>query len=306
MKKKIKKFNFKNLKDSPKLKGNVIKLIEGSFAYPKEHSFYHDFFPLLKDYSLKNQSYILEKSGQVFGHIGVLKKKLIFKNQIFPTLLLGGICLDKWVRGQGLFKDFFHAVLSLYEKETCLFFLWSDLNELYEKFGFEECGVLYDYPLNNEKHHYVILENKKITPQVINSFQSLRPKSDLYFQRDEQDWKDLREMKGVQVYINNDYKQSGIQSYCLVGKGFDLKEIVHECSHPEIALPGKRLWSHKILSNRWFEKTYYLSLIRKGEHPKKKELLSALKLNTDDSLKNVLGPNENDPYDFFISGIESV
>lgn len=218
--------NITNLKAAPHLLETTLELIGKAFKYQSPHHFQTDFAPLISEDNLKNCFIIVDESEKVLAHIGVSVRRI----NNFPVAMLGGIAVDESRRGEGIFQTLMQGVLSEKRSEVAFFLLWSDLEKLYNKFGFHLCGTQLEVDATKkesslEKAHYHLLtesEKKQIQHLYQTSFQ------DLYstVERSDSDWDKISHIKSADLYLKKD--QSKITDYFFMNKGQDLSGIIYE------------------------------------------------------------------------------
>ncbi|MBT3981294.1 MAG: GNAT family N-acetyltransferase [Bacteriovoracaceae bacterium] len=284
----VEPFTITTLLHRPELVEDALSLIEKSFHYTDKYSYKIDFLPLVHKSNLHNCQ-ILIKDDKLIGHIGFLPKKMIFKEKSYPIIFLGGIALDEEYRGRGLFKVFFQNVLEKYHSKFGLFFLWSDLFDMYEKFDFhlsfgqmESLGIWQNieeeaYRLGFRKHSLKKLDekNKDILKGIYHKH------SDHLFtiDRDEKDWELIESITSTDLFIKKD-PEGDLRDYFFLGKGQDLDGIIHEVGSVDNesdlikTLENAKVWHHETsnVPDNWTLK--YMGLTRIGNPDIFKEIVS--------------------------------
>jgi hypothetical protein len=209
---------------------HVLNLIEKSFAYSSPFSFAEDFALLINKENHKNCYLLIDENDKVLGHIGVLKKELIYKNYTIPVSMLGGISIDEKERGKGNFSILMKEVLSKNIDDSALLFLWSDKTELYNKFGFYLCGE--NYSLTNERKNnpYEQTFLKDLNEQDLLQLTRLYEqyyRDVIHFKRDQKFWNELKLITSAYLFIKRD-ESLKITGYFFQGKGQDLTNIIYE------------------------------------------------------------------------------
>ena len=209
-----------NLKESPNFFDQCIEVIEDAFDYEETFNFKHDFNTLIQKENLENCFFIVEKNT-VTATLFTLPKNLIYKEVETNVLFLGGIAVHPDFRGKGHFNKLFkHIEKTL--KGYSLYFLWSDLTGLYEKYSFYEFGIIQEVrsdPNNLKPIHKI---------DSIDSIKSLHNKLSkdyIITSRTENDWNLLHNNRSIHKYQNDK------EEIFLVHKGMDLQNIIHE-SYP--------------------------------------------------------------------------
>jgi hypothetical protein len=222
------------LANHPEYYEDTVSLIEKAFHYREDNSFEIDFAPLMHPLNHHNL-HILIKDNKVIAHIGIRKRDFGDDKGLSPVALIGGIAIDDFYRGQGVFKTFFEEVINLYKDKVAFFFLWSDLESLYKKFNFYQVGgqiqtgerTLLDEDLIKGIHKF---KANKISEKDFNDMKQLYNENveckHTSFIRDEISWSLIKEVTSTNYYL---YKvKDKLQAYFCIGKGQDLESIVHE------------------------------------------------------------------------------
>lgn len=218
------------LSEKPSCTEATLKLIEKSFQYKKPNSFEIDFAPLIDKSNHKNCFIMIDENENVLAHIGVKERFFTLNNKKFSVTLMGGIAVDEARRGEGIFQELFQDVLAEKRSDTALFLLWSDLEKLYNKFGFHLCGTQLELSNGNEhspfvKTTYAALnddEKKQIRELYKDSF----AKTYLTLDRDDHEWELISKVTSANLFVQ---KHNGrIESYYFQNKGQDLPGIIYE------------------------------------------------------------------------------
>ncbi|MDA9189745.1 GNAT family N-acetyltransferase [bacterium] len=252
-------FKTLTLDQKPELKDQLISLIEKEFSYPSDCSYKVDFFPLINEKNYKNL-HLLMKDEKIIGHIGVKKRLLTYQGNDFPVALIGGVVIDKQYQGQGLFSEFFNNTIETYTKNVAFFFLWSALDQLYEKYDFYEFGLIREIlgdEFNEDQN-----QDYSQSGQLTSDFKELyhrHNKEFLSLKRTDHEWEEFSQIQSSKFYLSGDK-----QSYFIKDKGADFQGIIHE-----IQPTPKDSWSHRtwICNSEYKEgENYrYMGLIRLGD-----------------------------------------
>lgn len=277
-----------SLKESPHYIDACLSLIEKNFHYQSPFHYKEDFYPLMaKANHAHNHLLIDERNEKLVGHIGVSLRMWGEKK----VALLGGIAIDENYQGQGLFKKLFLEVLSLYEKETKIFVLWSDLHTMYEKYGFSPlAGMIqtgkedFKCPQGYEEKSFSSLTELEF--QELGTLYEVMGQSYTTLKRSLEDWNLLREINSTKIYIAKENEH--IVRYFCVGKGMDLNDIIHEVGFKNLQ-EKEKLYKDLRSFKLWLpfcEKTFF---------PDAQELILAL-------VKGDLQATER----LYISGLDSI
>jgi predicted N-acetyltransferase YhbS len=218
------------LSEKPSCLEATLKLIEKSFQYKKPNSFEIDFAPLIDKSNHKNCFIMIDENENVLAHIGVKERFFTLNNKKFAVTLIGGIAVDEARRGEGIFQELFQDVLAEKRSDTALFLLWSDLEKLYNKYGFHLCGTQFELTNGNEQSSFVkttyaaLVEDER--KQIRDLYDSSFAKTYITLERSTYEWEMISKITSADLYVQ---KHNGrIQSYYFQNKGQDLPGIIYE------------------------------------------------------------------------------
>lgn len=232
-------FALTTLSENPEYFEETIALIEREFHYDGIHHFEVDFAPLVNPLNFENCFLLIdEKSNCVAAHLAVCERVAIKDGVQTPVAIIGGIVTDKKYRGQKLFKKLMDHALSEFSSRVSLFILWSEIENLYEKFGFTRSGGLIetgksvfgpaDRPAGYEKTSFDQLSSSDFE-QIIDLYKDFNQKKFFTLKRGDKEWSIIKEMKSIDVYIKRNLDGNIVKYFC-VNKGRDLSSIIHEIS----------------------------------------------------------------------------
>jgi hypothetical protein len=147
-------------------------------------------------------------------------------------------------------------------KDIGLFILWSDLKEIYEKFGFYLSGGTIECGKNiitrdNIPDYFEKTTFNSLTDQDFNSIINLYKKNIeanfFTIKRELNHWSTIKEMSSIDLYIKRN-SLFEIDSYFCLGKGRDLTGIIHEVASGNIhellnTLSKYKLWLPEYYKN---------------------------------------------------------
>jgi predicted N-acetyltransferase YhbS len=227
----------KCLSQKPEYLEQTIRLIEKSFQYSAGFSFATDFAPLLHPSNQHNCFILVDQQEQVLAHVGVKEKQLQIDGNTHPICLLGGIAVDEAHRGQGLLQQLMQEVLSEKQSETSLFLLWSNLDQLYAKFGFYQCGDQFEITGQSSEKRFELTKFHQLSPEEQVTIKALYQDSfaRLYVtcRRDAHDWQLIEQITSADLYVRR--TDGRIVQYFFMNKGQDLTDIIYEYGAQEIS-----------------------------------------------------------------------
>jgi predicted N-acetyltransferase YhbS len=334
--------SIETIQENPDAYRNIIKLIERCFQYEKINHFDIDFYPLINQ-SNWNNCFVLKMNNQIIGHIGTLTKNFFYQNTFFPVAMIGGISIDHNYQGRGYLKHFLNAVLNNLNNRVAMILLWSNQNDLYQKFNFYEFGEQFEYIISpNIINNYQMTKLNTIPAQDITQLNQLYQKqysSLFYLPREITQWRELSHVGSADLFIKRN-SQNHIESYFFMNKGQDLCNIIYEaCSLPSHhhlkESNGLKLWSpfklkspnkkHFYCMGRIGNKNYFskmietitnnLITINNVDQPNQNITFeyaqNTITLNMNDFLQGIWGPTRFKELqrilpNIFISGLESI
>lgn len=233
-------FAFTTLAENPEYFEEVIALIEREFHYSQKSKALHyekDFALLMNPLNFENcYLYIDKETNAVVSHLAVSVRTMIKNDTKIKVALIGAIATVKEYRGRELFKTLMNYALSKHGKDCGLFFLWSEITGLYEKFSFYLSGGLIetghtvflsnDRPIGFEKTTFTELSEKDYL-SIQNIYSAFNQKYFFTMIREESEWSIIRQMDSIDVYVKRN-PLGVIEQYFCVNKGRDLANIIHE------------------------------------------------------------------------------
>jgi predicted N-acetyltransferase YhbS len=272
-----------NLGQKPHLKASALALIEKSFEYRPENSFQNDFAPLIDTANHQHCYILIDETEQVLAHLGVKERQLRVGESHHTVCFLGGIAVAPEHRGQGLLQLMMQEVLSEHQQDVSAFFLWSNLDKLYAKYGFFQCGGQYESPLTTGGLEFEKTKFHDLAANDQQAVQSLYEKSFASFYstciRTEADWQQIKKITSADLFIRRE--DAHICDYFFMNKGQDLPGIIYEYGSSKLDTDFLRgLGSFgKVWSGRPIDETqsaYYQFLLAPGSRQLFGELVKDL------------------------------
>lgn len=299
-------FALTTLSDNPEYFEEVIRLIEEEFHYSEAHSYEKDFAPLMDPLNFENcYLYIDSESNTVAAHLAVCERILIKNEAQMKVALIGGIATHKNFRRMHLFKNLMEHALDKHD-DAGLFILWSDLENIYEKFSFHRTGGLIETgkrnfssserPSGYEKNKFNSISDDDFKA-MIKIYASFNEKNFFTVKREDKDWSIIKEMASIDLYIKRNLYGDIIRYFC-VNKGRDLTNIIHEIgclNQGEYQgllkdLESYRLWLPETESERFkTSDIFYTAFYRLGSI----ENLNAFLLSTTENKLKIVSIEQN-------------
>lgn len=229
-------FVLTTLEKNPEYYNEVIELIEDEFHYEHNHKYEKDFAPLMNPNNFENCLLIINKDNrELAAHLGFFKKNLAYHHLFLPVIFIGGIVTKKKYQGNNLFRELINHCFKI-NNHAGLFLLWSELQGLYEKFGFTRAGAILEtgknvitdenIPIGFIKTKFNQLTNSEFS-EIKKIYSDEIEQKKFTVSRTSMDWDIIQQMSSVDLYIKKN-DQNKISAYFCYGKGNDLKQIIHE------------------------------------------------------------------------------
>lgn len=229
-------FALTTLSDNPEYFEEVLHLIEEEFHYSEGHHYEKDFAPLMDPHNFENcYLYIDSETNTVAAHLAVCERILIKEQAKMKVALIGGIATHKNYRRQHLFKSLMDYALEKHS-DAGMFILWSDLENIYEKFNFFRTGGLIETGTRNfssserpsgyERVKFNTLSEEEFQ-SIVSIYTNFNQKFFCTLKREQKDWSIIREMNSIDLYVKKNI-HGQIARYFCVNKGRDLTNIIHE------------------------------------------------------------------------------
>ncbi len=190
-----------------------------------------DEYPLA--FSEKNRENIrlIKENEQVVAHAVVQPSLIKTHYHLFKVGLIGSVVTDESKRGQGLSREILENCLEACQTQGCdLAMLWTDLFNFYAKFGFEVAGseiaLQADENFKPEtKESLKILETTQVSAAAL---LKIFNKHNLRSIRVQQDIEQFLKIPQTELYTAWNQQTNALEAYCVVGKGADFTNYVHE------------------------------------------------------------------------------
>ncbi|MBN21567.1 MAG: hypothetical protein CL678_09800 [Bdellovibrionaceae bacterium] len=199
-------------------------LLNCSFPVKKNTSFFDD-FPIWKG----NHHFPLFKvgafdKGQLVSCAAIVLRELKIGYSRVKVAVIGAVATDSNYRGQGLAS---HCVQFLQkyadDHQVGVIFLWGSEHGMYNKLGFDLCGLQFRVPLNkalNPEKSYIKDENWN--DQIIELMKSRKSGFEIGIGNEQ--W--LQSHKNVNWWVAK--KEETVCGFIAFDRGIDLQNIVHE------------------------------------------------------------------------------
>ncbi len=245
------------LKQRPELLPQVIALIESGFDYDNNYSYAVDFMLLMNKNNHQNCHIIVNNNNEVLAHLAVSLRNIGTDTFNIPVALIGGAVTHPLFRGRGFFRLLMERILQQQTSKVAIFLLWSSVSGLYKKFGFYPAGgqLSINLPVNPSSIHYTRTSFIKLSDNEKNEIIALHRaslKNNLMITRTLDEWNTIFKIDSIDVYIK---KSDGeIDSYYCIGKGCDLKNIIHEFG--PLDKSANKLIEHISYGEMWLPSQY--------------------------------------------------
>jgi predicted N-acetyltransferase YhbS len=206
----------------------LMRLVSRSFEYPEYEQIDRD-FPHL--FAPENHNHLwVAYDGKLLGHAGAWFTRLRVNGTAWPVGGVGGVCTIPEARGKGIATKLVQkACEDLKARGAVLAFLWSGQHEFYRGLGFETVGRQWSISIPHD--------GPRITPKNLEF--KLDKSEDFFMQsllllaaghmgveRSPALHRLLLGSPGCAVY--SAWRGSTLVAYCVVNKGRDLGDHIHE------------------------------------------------------------------------------
>lgn len=210
-----------------------------------------------------NSFCLFDDSGKILAHANLLDTVFESRDGLRQIKVgcVGNVATHSNSRGQGLQKEIFSAIeAAAISRGLIGLFLWSDLSDFFRKLGFSAVGeerrwfVSPHEALDISKNLYSAKNPFSFSSSVLLQLLNLRNDScqaEFLVKRRIDDFRSLLTIPGMQMFIGTSSPMPGIrqmdeiqgdmlrsldssliESWYLVGKGADMKGVVHEWGAP--------------------------------------------------------------------------
>lgn len=190
-----------------------------------------DEYPLAFSEKNRENIRVITDQDQVVAHAVVHPVAIKTHYHLFKVGLIGSVVTDEDKRGQGLSREILQSCLQACEAQACdIAMLWTDMFNFYAKFGFEVSGSEIALQLDNSyqpeiKTSLKILESTKVSPEAI---LKVFNKHNLRSIRSAQDIGQYLKIPNTELYTAWNQQTNALEAYCVLGKGADFTNYVHE------------------------------------------------------------------------------
>ncbi|MCB0379262.1 MAG: GNAT family N-acetyltransferase [Bdellovibrionales bacterium] len=174
---------------------------------------------------------IIEEQGNILSH-AVLKPTIIKTHwHVFKVGFIGSVVTNESHRGQGLSQSVIQSCIQAAEQQDCDFaMLWTDLFDFYQKFGFEVAGSEIALQVNTNfksstKKDLRILDTAQVSPHDI---LKLYNRHNLKTLRTAIDIQKYLKIPNSEVFTGWNRLTNQLEAYCVLGKGADFHNYIHE------------------------------------------------------------------------------
>ncbi len=207
-------------------------------------------FPITAEYPIvlspehPEFSFVVTKADQLIAHANWWPRQVVDQNHQNVSLiaLIGNVATDPQARGQGHMRHLFAELEQHSRNKGCVaMLLWSDLDKFYQKLGFTSLGrelrIMVNprqLPLDHSGRQLLPTPPSHLKPQDLADMLTLSPRTPLTLARSLEEFRTLLQIPHLQIWIGRE--SQGIQSYALMGKGYDMQGVVHEWGGNPLAL----------------------------------------------------------------------
>ncbi len=188
-------------------------------------------YPLAFAETNRDNIRVIKEDNKVVAHAVVHTNIIKTHFHLFRVGLIGSVVTDETKRGQGMSREIIKSCLQNCKDQNCdLAILWTDLFNFYSQFGFEVAGsevalqVTPDFT-GEIKDSIKIMDTPKVSAQALlkvynkHQMRSVRQVSDI---------QKYLQIPNTEVYTAWNNLTNALEAYCVVGKGADFSNYIHE------------------------------------------------------------------------------
>lgn len=190
-------------------------------------------YPLvLSSFSSKSSFGLFDSSNILVSHVNLLFRNLRIDgvDSNYKLTLVGNVATHPNYQGKGLMRLLFEHIETFAKLENSLaLILWSDLDLFYQKLGFMSVGKEVRFLLNLEKLarktpiKVHTADASTYSSKNLTSLMALRPRTPIEIHRSPSEFLALLSIPDCHLYVADDHS-----SYFVIGKGCDMKGVIHE------------------------------------------------------------------------------
>ena len=199
-----------------------------------------DEYPIVLSHYDTKYSLCLRLQSKIVAHLNYWPRNVVdAKNKIVCKVgLIGNVVSCPSVRGKGYIRKLFEQVHERCLKEDIrALILWSDLNEFYKKLGFTPFGserrITLSFPKISQKgdSDIKLVAPGNLSLQLLQKALCLRPQLAYTIQRSLREYMELLTIP--ECYLFGYFQNSDLKSFAIVGKGSDMRGVIHEWGYRE-------------------------------------------------------------------------
>lgn len=192
-------------------------------------------YPLVLGKDRLANSFCLFKNNMLVGHANYLERRMLKKGVFLKKIaLIGNVATRQDYRGQGIMKALLtHLDKLAQNNQVSGIFLWSDLEGVYEKLGYERIGNELRFfankqktPLPKKEYSVSTLDPESLLEDSLNMIFNLREKMKFTIDRPTKDI--LQLIRIPETYLVVSKIEDIYMSYAIIGKGADFGGVIHE------------------------------------------------------------------------------
>ena len=223
-------------------------------------------YPLVLGASAVDTSFCLHAGDILVAHANFLQRSF----GDVSVALVGNVVTKKAYQGRGAASFLLNEFVKIsVQKDIKALFLWSDLDIFYQKIGFSPVGkeVRVSFTVEPSKMTNMRedldnevsiqhLPKEKLTLSLCREIKKLLPVEVKTIERTAEEFLQLLKIPNTNLYLVTHNPDKGLLGYFIVGKGHDMKHVIHEWGG---RLVGYKRIIHALLQNNYkFDEVIFL------------------------------------------------
>ena len=186
-----------------------------------------DEFPQVFGAASRARHHLIEVDGELVAHAATLELEMLVRGKPWRPRLVGSVVVDPERRGQGLGLRVMEDVVQDFERRRCdALVLWSDKPGFYAKLGFAPFGE--ELHLGVAPGEEAELRGELRAPKArdLEELLLLHLGKGVHSRRELSDMESYLRVPGCEFWVLE--RDGHVVAYCVIGKGLDFPEFVHE------------------------------------------------------------------------------
>lgn len=202
-------------------------------------------YPLVLNRNNSDCSYCVTRQNEVIAHANLWPRVLVDRETgtKCDVGLIGNVATHEQWRGQGVMSKLIeHLKVTAADSGLKALYLWSDLSQFYQNQGFRSLGqeFRWSFSLNRRirslaqsSWEFFAVPISQIDDKLVESCLKIRASARVTLQRSKDEMRELLSIPATFLLVGR--RNGKIESYAVIGRGFDLAGVIHEWGATEPA-----------------------------------------------------------------------